>query len=800
MKRIISYCLCIALLASNALPLVGCKKQKEPDKEEEEITNSNTVIYDMMTEDAIDPIGIDNTSPVFSWKINSDLRGWLQSAYQIVVKNGDTVVWDSGKVDASDSIGITYDGDDLKSSTKYTWQVSVWDTKGNKYDSKSASFEMGLLGKNAFKDTKWISSSSLFTDTAYTIDFDFVINNANQGFCFGMENSGTFVMWQISTYEGNGRVLLRPHFKSGGNWTAYPGGPGNVTAVDITSAIGYNSTELIGKTVHERIEVDGKVIKTYFGSDADNLTLANTYTHSSNIPLSNIGFRQSSESGSSIEVATFDNITVKDKDGKILYFNDYSSDADISGSNLYQLVNGALQVGSMSTMGEHVYTRSSTSSLPVFRKEFAAEKNLVSAKLYTSGLGVYESYINGKRVGRLLDDGTVEYYELKPGFTEMSDRKFYSSFDVTHLIEQGKSNVISATVSPSWWSDLCARNYGKEDAYLAKLILTYSDGTVNTIVTETTWKTSDASPVVYADIFTGETYDARVKTDWMLSGFDDSSWSSAKVNTEFKGTICAWIGSPIKVRDDLELSVKSANVFKEITGATSAQFGKIKVLNTYNNGSFTLNKGETAVIDFGQNFAGWEAFTVEGPAGATVTIEHGEMLNDQNGLKSRGNDGPEGTIYNANYRSAVATTKYILSGNGKESYHPSFTFYGFRYIQVTADNTVTFHSFTGQVVTSVEKDTGFIETSDKDVNQLISNIRWGQYSNYLSIPTDCPQRDERQGWTADTQVFSEAGCYLAFSKTFLEKFLTDLRDSQAADGAYPGIPNFSLKYLWAKRL
>ncbi|MBQ7354618.1 MAG: family 78 glycoside hydrolase catalytic domain [Clostridia bacterium] len=258
------------------------------------------------------------------------------------------------------------------------------------------------------------------------------------------------------------------------------------------------------------------------------------------------------------------------------------------------------------------------------------------------------------------------------------------------------------------------------------------------------------------------------------------------VNKEFSGTICAWMGSPITVRADRNRDPQSVTVYQGATGANGNQYGKINVLKTYGDESFTLNPGETALIDFGQNFAGWEAFTVEGNRGTVLTIEHGEILNDNNGLKSRGNDGPEGSIYNANYRSAAATTVYTLAGGGKESYHPAFSFYGFRYIEITTTETVTIHSVDGQVVTSVERDDGFIETSDKDVNQLISNIRWGQYSNYLSIPTDCPQRDERMGWTADTQVFAEAGMYMAFSKSFLEKFLTDLRDSQRADGAYPG--------------
>ena len=424
--------------------------------------------------------------------------------------------------------------------------------------------------------------------------------------------------------------------------------------------------------------------------------------------------------------------------------------------------------------------------LPAFRKDVDVREGLVSAKLYTTGLGVYEAYINGQRVGRRYADGSVEYHELKPGFTESAKRRLYNSYDVTWMLDSGKTNTLSAVVSGGWWSDVAARCHGKKAAFLAKLILTYQDKSQEVVVTDTAWKTSCAFSVRFADIFSGERYDARVSQAFMMSGFDDFAWQTPVINREFKGEITAWRGSFIRVRDDLELSTKSVTVYQGAVGESGDAYGKINILATYRGEAFTLNHGETAVIDFGQNFAGWEAIRVEGKAGTKLTIEHGEILNDSCGEKARGNDGPEGSVYNANYRSASATTQYILSGEGVEDYQPSFSFYGFRYLSITASDTVTFHSLKGQVVTSVEKDTGFMTTSDKDVNQLLSNIRFGQYSNYLSVPTDCPQRDERQGWTADTQVFAKAGCYMAFSKSFLEKFCMDMRDSQNADGAFPG--------------
>lgn len=742
-----------------------------------------TALYDLRTDDLWEPIGIDNAAPRFSWKMASAVIGQKQTAYRITVsdENG-TAVWDSGKVESGDSVDISYTGNKLTSSTTYTWKVTVWDKLGLTVESLSATFETALLGKEPFSDTEFVSysDSSALTNTVYTVDFDFILDSGNFGICFGATDSNNLIMWQLNTVTAPGRILLRPHVKSGGKWSTPAGN------IDVTAALGMsNSSELFGKLLHERIEVNGCTVKTYLGVNASSLTPVNTYTHSGNIPLNKLAFRMHSYEN---EVARFDNLVVKDEAGEILYSNDFSGEfSGFDDSGAGEIKDGMYLAGTTAGNAEHFMLQSSGNGyIPGYRKSFKLSKEVKSAKLYTCGLGVYESYINGQRVGRKLADDTISYQELKPGFTEESKRQYYSSFDVTRMLIAGSENVLSAIVTDGWWSGLVGGRYGKNNAYLAKMIITYTDGNQDVITTGTDWKTEPVSALIKADIFNGEFFDARVKNDWMLPGYDDSEWSNVVVNNEFNGTIQAWKGSYITVRDDLERKVQSVTVYDGAEGENGDQYGKIHVVRTAENGSFTLNPGETALIDFGQNASGWEFFTVEGKAGTVLTVEHGEIINDRNGEKSRGNDGPGGSIYNANYRSAAAITKYILNGEGKESYHPSFTFYGFRYIEITTTETVTFHAVSAQTVTSVEQDTGSMETGNEKIDQLFSNIRWGQYSNYLSVPTDCPQRDERQGWTADTQVFAETGCYLGFSKSFLEKSLQDMRDSQRADGSYPG--------------
>ena len=750
---------------------------------------TDTVIYDLRVNDQRNPIGVDDSKPTFSWKMKSDTVGAMQTAYSIKVSSGNSVLWDTGWVAKSDSIGIEYAGAALAASTKYRVQVSVKDQTGA-IVSTEGTFQTGLMGN--LGNAKWISlknnSNYISTATSYTIDVDFTLESGNAGFAFGMKDTSNYVMWQINTVKGK-NVLLRPHFKINGKWKA-------PVDINVTSAIGYNSANLIGKTVHMRIVVNGTVVKTYFGPNAQKLTLANTFDSKkysatsslSSIPLYNLGFRHNTSSTGGTEICSYDNIVVKNSSGTVLYEQDFSGYYLLSSSKGYTLKNGALKGGS-TTSGESVTAlkANNAKSLPAFRKSFTT-KDIVSATLYTSGLGVYESYINGQRVGRLLEDGTVEYHELKPGFTEMGVRKFYSAYDVTWMLEDNSENVLGAVVSGGWWSGDIGANYGKEDAYWATLLLKYADGTTQTIVTDTSWKSAKESPILQGTgIFEGERYNAAISTDWMLPGYDDSRWSSAKVNTEFTGKLTAWDGEYVTVRKDLERVPVEMYVYKGVSNASDNYYGTVNVLRTYQDGdSITLNQGETLVVDFGQNFSGWEAFTVEGPVGATIHVEHGEMKNDGNGALSRNCDGPEGSVYNGNYREATADTYYTLSGNGPETYHPSHTYYGFRYASFTANKTVTLTGIRGQVVTSVKEDTAWITTSDWAVNKLVSNIRWGMYSNYLSIPTDCPQRSERMGWTGDAQNFAEAGAYLGNNKSFLEKYLQDLRDTQKSDGRYGG--------------
>jgi len=429
------------------------------------------------------------------------------------------------------------------------------------------------------------------------------------------------------------------------------------------------------------------------------------------------------------------------------------------------------------------------SGIPMFRKTFELGKKTVkSAKIYSSALGVYDLFINGKRVGTTSDDNKTIYDELKPGWTDYSKTVQYTAYDVTNMLLQ-ESNVIGAQVASGWWrGPVCHGQYGNLDlSFIGKLVIVFSDGSTKTVVTDNSWRTSCEGAVRMADIYMGESYDARKESSWKTPGYDDSSWLPTTLSTDFKGQLKAFVGPAVQVRPSLTRHPVTITIYngKKDNGST---FGTINTINTVKgSGSIFLKKGETVVYDMGQNMVGWVKFTAKSKAGTQMKIRFGEMLNDT-GESSKGNDGAAGSIYTANLRSAKATLKYTFKGlNESETYQPSLTFFGFRYCEITASEGVQIGSLCGEVVGSANKEGSTFKTSNPLVNQLYNNIIWGQRGNFLSIPTDCPQRDERLGWTGDTQLFSRAASYNADVASFFHKWMGDMRDSQRKDGAYPDV-------------
>ncbi|MFJ3496956.1 alpha-L-rhamnosidase [Streptomyces sp. NPDC086091] len=378
------------------------------------------------------------------------------------------------------------------------------------------------------------------------------------------------------------------------------------------------------------------------------------------------------------------------------------------------------------------------------RREFRVPgKRVARARLYATALGLYEARLNGRRIGT---------DRLAPGWTDYRKRVQYQTYDVTEHVRSG-TNALAVTLAPGWYAGTIAwfgtRQYGEQPALLAQLEITYTDGTTETVASGADWRAA-TSPVTTADLVHGEEYDARRETaGWDRAGFDDATWPACEPTAGVTAEVVAQADGAIRVA-------------QELTART-----------------VTEPKPGVYVYDLGQNMVGTVRLRVRGPAGTTVTLRHAEVLN------------PDGTLYTANLRTARATDRYTLKGGGTETYEPRFTFHGFRYVEVTGHPGVPARdAVTGLVQHTDAPFTLEFATGVGMLDQLHSNITWGQRGNFLSVPTDTPARDERLGWTGDINVFAPTAAYVMESARFLSKWLRDLRDDQSADGAFPDVAPF----------
>ncbi|MBP5770427.1 MAG: family 78 glycoside hydrolase catalytic domain [Bacteroidaceae bacterium] len=608
----------------------------------------------------------------------------------------------------------------------------------------------------------------------YALDWDMYLVKASAAVIFAATSSNTYHMWQINAYD-NANPAVRHHTYINGN-----------LSWDDAQFTLLKKSDILSHKRHYRVEVEGAVIYTF----VDGL-LVDTYTDNTGTAvLGDIGMRVDNNAG---EEAYYDNLILTEYDPDGTSHVRLSEDFEgLSSEFFYDAViedfDGSRMCHVKSASGEKKVMQATTDGMPQFRKTFMVSKQVASATLFTSGLGVYDLFMNGQRVGHVQPDGTILYEELKPGWTDFRYRVFYSTHDVTSLIAEGK-NAIGAVVTPGWWAGAVMHGaYGSPSlGFLAKLLIRYSDGTEDVIVSDLSWLSSKGGALKLGDIYDGEIYDARLASNWTAAEYDDSRWNAVRENVEFKGQIDAFTGGYVRTLPDKVQQVHTATIHEGVK-STGTDFGMANAVSTTEGPAAVLvKKGQSVVFDFGQNVVGWVNFKVKGRAGNRLKMRFVEMLNDT-GSRSRGNDGPGGTPYLANLRSAKASLYYTLCGTAEgESYHSSTTFFGFRYCEVTPSDDVEILAIEAQPVSSSTEDRGSVETSNALVNQLFSNITWGQRGNLLSVPTDCPQRDERLGWMADTQVFTCTGLYNAYMESFYRKWMQDVRDGQNSQGAYPGV-------------
>jgi alpha-L-rhamnosidase len=672
------------------------------------------------------PLGIATNDISFSWAITSQARGVVQSAYRIRVGTtaGGADVWDTGLVASARQTDITLPATvQLAPAKRYFWQARVRDGNGGWSDwSAAAWFETGLLTTADWAGADWITrpeqSPDLTQWSNYTATVEFTLHNQAFGvFLRSSADGQNACMFQVNVTGAN--PVFKPHRRVNGTYT--------VLATINLASFGFSNAGLTGTTNTLRFGVSSGTITTRLNGitiDSRSVTM---------FARGLVGFRTfGAEAGSvhRVQVVKPDNTTLIDPDFS-LDENGFSGGVIASGS-LY-----------LSGTTDAVFVNL-PASLPLLRGKFVATNTIVSARVYASAQGLYEVTINGQKAGDQF---------LAPGWTAYDKRIQSQTYDVTALVQPG-TNVIGAALADGWYRGKVGIGwtyaYGSQLAFVAKIKVTYADGSSQWFASDTRWKACDG-PFVKGDLQDGETYNANLEqSGWDTVAFNDSQWMNV-------GTV--------------------ANVSSRLVPQPDEPVRAITVLTAVNR---TQPVPGRWIYDLGQNMVGVPKLRLTGTNGQTITIRHGEELY-RTGAQI-------GQLYTGNLRTAKATDTCKFATNGTVTYQPRFTQHGFRYIEVSGVATPpATNDVQGVVLSSDLPDIGNLETSHPMLNKLVSNIRWGQRGNFLSIPTDTPARDERLGWTGDINVFAPAAARYKDTRAFLTKWMTDVRDAQKVSGNIPAV-------------
>ena len=677
----------------------------------------------------IDPLGIDVLTPRLSWTLETvdpANRGERQTAYRILVAtnreklDGDKGdLWDTGKVESDETTHIVYAGKPLGSEVECWWKVRVWDKNGNPSEwSEPARWTMGLLDEEDWK-AKWIGYDEPAEWEERLLTFEgcrwiwFPEGDPRHDAPVGTRYFRRTFELPSDRKISRARIILT----ADDQFTLYVNG----------EEIARSDGQPDAWTRPKILEITGSL------KGGRNL-LAVEATNEGG-PAGVLGkLVIEFETGEPVIVAT-------DKGWKTAAEMEegwYRSDFDDEGWD------EAREIGGLGSppwcipggIGVHVPPP------PFLRKTFTLDKSVKRAMLYVSALGSCELRLNGQRVS---DDYFI------PGWSDFRKRVYYRAYEVTDMLRKG-GNCIGAILADEWYAGYCGgwgqRNrFGGEPRLLAQLQIEFDDGTREIIITDGSWKAA-YGPILEADFYMGESYDARREMDgWDTPEFDDTDWKPVVLSEDINLKLTAHPGEP--VRKVMEIPAQSVNEIRP--------------------GTF--------VFDMGQNMVGFCRLKVKGAEpGRKIVMRFAEVLN------------PDGTIYTTNLRKARDIDTYICRGDDEEVWEPRFTFRGFRYVEVTGyPGAPPLDAVTGIVLHSGFPMTGEFECSHPLVNRLVENIRWSLRGNHLEVPTDCPQRDERQGWTGDAQIFVRTASWLADMGAFMTKWLIDLNDGQREDGAYPDV-------------
>lgn len=694
------------------------------------------------------PMGIDVKQPVFGWQMQSDRYGAAQTAYRIVtatskenLENG-TYTYDSGTVNSPASVCIKYNGPELAPCTRYYWQVLVTDERGKVHESPASWFETGLMG-GLWGNAMWIASNKMQLSPYrfdYAIEYD--VETAKPGpakFIFGAPQEDCYVFVMLDTRD-SAKVMLGNALYNKETVQHTLNVSNIIPPADATKKHHIRLEVRGGGNYDVKVSLDGRVISQ------GNQTSINCMRDSIGRPqarLFSIGYRQPQGFD-----AVFSNIKLLNYKWDNLVLNSDPKTYNAKGDDKAVL-----------------WMPGSDVNAPIMRKNVNLGKEVKRARLYATARGAYWFYINGQRVG--------DSY-LNPGWTDFRHRIMYNTYDVTQMLRQG-NNALGIELGHGWFCDdfgwagaMWGDQYGYKPSALAMIKVEYTDGTNETFVTDNTWKVYNGGPLYVNNLYHGVIYDARREVDgWKEPGFNDAAWEKVAIlppppaSTEIQG----YVG--LEIKNNITLTAKKMTRI-----------------------------GNRFIYDMGQNFAGVPRLkNMKGRKGQTITIHFAEMLypetvpeNPRAPLTREHYERNKGQMYMDNYRSAISTDYYTFRGAPEgETFEPPFAQHGYRYVSIDGlDSPLPLEDVEGIVLESIGEQTSHYETSNADINQLFNNIVWGQRGNFLAVPTDCPQRDERLGWTGDANVFCRTSTYNMMTGPFFNRWFYTLRDQKSDNGDVGG--------------
>ncbi len=684
------------------------------------------------------PLGIDDPAPIFSWQLRDPARGARQTAYEIFVASqpellngGNADVWQSGRVESGESLNIRYAGPPLKPSTRYYWRVKLWGADGKPYPTGDASWwETGLMSQAAWR-AQWIGYQTPEEAAERHADAVWIANPDSHRLAAEKKPEQRYAYRatirlqkpvRFAALYATGQDAVSAWIDGSQVLKAAPLPPWNqlpwkrYVRAEVTGRLAPGPNAIAIESVHYVINPNGMVVDEAPPMIA---TIVVEYTD---------GDWTAFSTGPTWKTAIHPHAGWQSPG-----FDDSGWSNAISWSK-------ATGGDAEASLGNPWIPE----SVKNLRDAFSIDSPVKSARLYATALGMYELFLNGKRVGSQA---------MAPGWTDYRERVVYQTYDVTSLLTTG-ANAIGALLAPGWYEDSLEwyqrpNNYGvAPPALRAELRIEHADGSVQWIATGPGWQARTSS-ILHSEIYNGETQDARlIEPGWDTAKFSAEGWKPAETIDPAPVKIVAQNFQPIRV-------------------------GQILTAKTE-----TEPRPGVYVYDFGQNMAGVEQLRVEGPAGTAVTLRFGEILN------------PDGTVYTENLRTAKATDRFILDGKGVEEFTPHFTYHGYRYAEITGlpskpgPSKPDIDALKAVALHTAAPFTSSLSTGSALVNQLWSNILWGQRSNFMSVPTDCPQRDERLGWMGDAEVFWRTASYNMNLAAFSRKFTRDMRGTQSGTAFY----------------